>query len=340
MSEIIRLVNVNKTFRASNQEIHALDDISLTINSGEIFGIIGQSGAGKSTLVRLINGLEQASSGSIFFDGVDIRSHKERELRPIRSQIGMIFQQFNLMRSRTVFGNVEFPLIVAKVPKAERQERVWEILEFVGLTQRAYNYPEQLSGGQKQRVGIARALVASPKVLLADEATSALDPQTTQDVLKLLKKVNQELGITIVLITHEMEVLKSIADRVAVLESGKLVEQGEIFDLFVSPQSEATQNLLDTVYHDRPDSEQLEKIFDTRNGRIIMVQIRADNRVGEVLARATEYGVSFDFVFGSINTLKGKEFGSFTIELNGSDEQVARVITEFEGVTEVQELTR
>ena len=228
---MVVLNNVTKEFKVGKKTVTAVNGVDLTINKGEIFAIIGYSGAGKSTLVRLINGLEAITSGSLTVDGFEIAGKRESQLRQVRTNIGMIFQQFNLMNSRTVAGNVEFPLIVAGWDKAKRAERIAELLDFVGLADKAKNYPDQLSGGQKQRVGIARALATSPSLLLADESTSALDPETTAEVLDLLKKVNAELGITVIVITHEMDVVSTIADRVAVMENGRVVESGNVYDV-------------------------------------------------------------------------------------------------------------
>ncbi|HEU4807233.1 MAG TPA: methionine ABC transporter ATP-binding protein, partial [Homoserinimonas sp.] len=241
---VIQLSEVSKTFPPrvrGEAPLVALDKVSLEIEKGDIFGIIGYSGAGKSTLVRLINALERTTSGSIVVAGEELSTLRERELRRIRLGIGMVFQQFNLFTSRTVWGNVEYPLNVAGVPKEQHQKRISELLHFVGLADKAHSYPDQLSGGQKQRVGIARALATSPSILLADEATSALDPETTREVLDLLKRVNEEFGITIVVITHEMEVIRSIAHKVAVMDSGRIIERGDVFDIFANPQADATK---------------------------------------------------------------------------------------------------
>ncbi len=231
---LIRLVSATKTYPPQTKgapPVVALDDVSLQIAAGEVCGVIGYSGAGKSTLLRLINALEIPTTGAVEIDGTDITRLPERQLRSLRSDIGMIFQQFNLFDSRTVAGNIAYPLEVAGRPRNEIRHRVAELLDFVGLAARANAYPEQLSGGQKQRVGIARALATSPRILLADEATSALDPDTTQEVLALLRRVNRELGVTIVLITHEMDVIRVIADRVVVMEGGRVIESGSVFDV-------------------------------------------------------------------------------------------------------------
>src|SRR5690554_3318517 len=252
---IVSLSEVSKSYPPAKRgaaPLVAVDDVSLDIEAGDIFGIIGYSGAGKSTLVRLINALELVTSGTVEVDGRVISGLLERQLHDVRRGIGMIFQQFNLFNSRTVAGNVEYPLQVAGMPAAERKARVTEMLEFVGLADKARNYPDQLSGGQKQRVGIARALATNPKILLADESTSALDPETTQDVLNLLKRVNAELGITVMVITHEMDVVKYLCDRVAVMELGKVVEHGDVYRVFSAPEHPATRRFVGTALRDRP----------------------------------------------------------------------------------------
>lgn len=240
---VVVLSGVNRSFGPTR----ALDDLSLTVQRGEILGIIGRSGAGKSTLIRCLNGLERPDSGRIEIEGRNIVGLSEGELQPIRRKIGMIFQHFNLMSAKTVVDNVALPLKIAGWAKAERRARALELLDLVGLSDKAGSYPSALSGGQKQRVGIARALSARPALLLSDEATSALDPETTRSILTLLKDINRKLGVTVVLITHEMEVVRTIGDRVAVLEAGRIVEQGEVWHVFSDPKRELTQSLLSGV---------------------------------------------------------------------------------------------
>ncbi|MGO4450838.1 methionine ABC transporter ATP-binding protein [Phyllobacterium sp. TAF24] len=238
--DVVRLENVKRHFG----DTPALDGVSLIVRKGEILGIIGRSGAGKSTLIRCLNGLERPESGSIFVEGRQITGLDERELQPLRRRIGMIFQHFNLLSAKTVEENVALPLKIEGRPKAERLNRARELLELVGLSDKAKAYPSSLSGGQKQRVGIARALAARPALLLSDEATSALDPETTRSILALLKDINQKLGLTILLITHEMEVVRSIGDRVAVIDAGKIVEEGPVWSVFADPQTDITKSLL------------------------------------------------------------------------------------------------
>ncbi|QHT56424.1 ATP-binding cassette domain-containing protein [Cellulomonas sp. H30R-01] len=340
MTPIIEFRDVTKVFDGPNGPIRAVDGVDLAVEQGEIFGVIGYSGAGKSTLVRLINGLERVTSGQLVVDGDDVASLSERALERKRRDIGMIFQQFNLFSSRTVAGNVAFPLKVAGWPKADRDRRIAELLDFVGLLDRAHSYPDQLSGGQKQRVGIARALAAQPKILLADESTSALDPQTTQDVLHLLQKVNRELGVTIVVITHELEVVRSIADRVAVLEDGRVAEQGSVFDVFTRPQADVTQRFVSTVVHDRPRGTVLERLQRTHTGRIVTVTMTDSSRLGSVLASAGASGVAFEIVYGGIGTLQDQSFGSLTLALDGPDAAVDALVAQLGAVAPVEEAVR
>ncbi|MEO7024223.1 MAG: methionine ABC transporter ATP-binding protein [Leifsonia sp.] len=336
---LIEFRDVTKSFRSGDATVTALDGISLSIERGEIFGIIGYSGAGKSTLVRLVNALDHVTSGSILLDGVDITQLPEAKLRGVRAGIGMIFQQFNLFRSRTVFGNIAYPLKVAGWPKEKRKARVAELLAFVGLTDKAWVYPDELSGGQKQRVGIARALATNPAILLADESTSALDPETTAEVLRLLKRVNRELGVTIVVITHEMEVVRSIADRVAVLDSGRVIETGSVFDIFSDPQTVTTQRFVGTVLKNTPASGDLERLRGRHAGRIVSARIHDDGRLGAVLSDAVgRHDVRFEIVFGGISALQGRSFGSLTLELVGKDANVDALIAALREVTEVEEV--
>lgn len=241
---MIKLENISKSFAINGKTVEAVKDVSLAIRQGEIFGIIGFSGAGKSTLVRCINLLEKPEKGRVIIDGEDITHYEGKELRHVRQKIGMIFQHFNLMPSRTVFENIELPLKLTKLSASKRSQKIKKLLDLVGLSDKAQSYPSQLSGGQKQRVAIARAIANDPKVLLCDEATSALDPQTTHSILQLLKEVNTRLGITVVVITHQMEVIKEICDRVAVMQKGVVVEEGDIVDVFSAPQAPITKSFI------------------------------------------------------------------------------------------------
>ncbi|GAB0107773.1 methionine ABC transporter ATP-binding protein [Nocardia sp. JMUB6875] len=327
MSEVaaVEFRAVTKVFRTGKQRHTALDGIDLRIEKGEIFGVIGYSGAGKSTLVRLINALEKPTDGTVLISGDPITGVPESRVRQLRRDIGMIFQQFNLFRSRTAAGNIEYPLKVAGWPRARRKARVAELLEFVGLSDKARSYPDQLSGGQKQRVGIARALATSPSLLLADEATSALDPETTGEVLRLLKKINRELGVTIIVITHEMDVIREVADRVAVLAEGRIVELASTFDVFAAPTAAPTRSFVETVLHNRPTAEELDRLGERHAGHLVTVAVDDENGIGPALTAAVAEGVSVEIVFGGVSALQDKTFGSLTLALTGPDDAVRRV---------------
>lgn len=244
---MIRLENISKDFVVDGKTVHAVKDVTIEIDKGQIFGIIGFSGAGKSTLVRCINLLERPTSGKVFLEDTELTALPYKKLREARQKIGMIFQSFNLMPSRTVYENIELPLKHNGYPKDKRKQRIEELLSLVELSDKGNNYPSQLSGGQKQRVAIARALAGEPKVLLCDEATSALDPKTTSQILALLKRLNQELKLTIVIITHQMSVVKDICDRAAVMEQGEVIEQGYVYDLFSNPKTKLTKSFMETA---------------------------------------------------------------------------------------------
>ncbi|WP_423917657.1 methionine ABC transporter ATP-binding protein [Frigoribacterium sp. 2-23] len=338
----ITLTDVVKTYpprERGGAPLTAVDGVSLSIAEGEIFGIIGYSGAGKSTLVRLVNALERTTSGSITLDGREITGLRERDLRGVRAGIGMIFQQFNLFSSKTVWGNVEFPLKAAGVPVAEHQRRISELLHFVGLADKAHVRPDQLSGGQKQRVGIARALATSPRLLLADEATSALDPETTQEVLALLRRVNRELGITIVVITHEMDVIKSIADRVAVMDRGRVVETGPTFEVFANPREDSTKRFVSTVVSGAPAGDELAGLRRRHDGTLVTVRLSeggVDQR--QVFGLLTRHEVSFEIVFGGIDEIRGRTFGTLTLALSGDPASVRAAVAELgDAATEIEE---
>ncbi|MEO2133892.1 methionine ABC transporter ATP-binding protein [Microbacterium sp.] len=328
---LIRLVSATKTYPPQTKgapPVVALDDVSLQIAAGEVCGVIGYSGAGKSTLLRLINALEIPTTGAVEIDGTDITRLPERQLRRLRSDIGMIFQQFNLFDSRTVAGNIAYPLEVAGRPRNEIRHRVAELLDFVGLAARANAYPEQLSGGQKQRVGIARALATSPRILLADEATSALDPDTTQEVLALLRRVNRELGVTIVLITHEMDVIRVIADRVVVMEGGRVIESGSVFDVLSAPQHPATARFVASVIDEVPRGADLAALRARHDGRIVTLDVREGegSAQAEVFATLAAHGVRFEVVHGGINDIHGRVFGHLTLALTGEADAVERAL--------------
>ena len=335
----IEFRNVSKVFKTKDREVTAVDDVTLTVEPGEILGVIGYSGAGKSTLVRLINGLDMPTSGELLLDGTDIVGMPERKLREIRRNVGMIFQQFNLFSSRTAAGNIEYPLKLAGVDKKERERRVAELLDFVGLGERGENYPEQLSGGQKQRVGIARALATNPSLLLADEATSALDPETTQEVLSVLRRVNEELGITIVVITHEMDVIRAIADKVAVMEDGKVVEYGSVYDVFANPQTAVAQRFAATSLRNRPDEVETRELL-AKPGRLFTVDLTEDSGFFGAAEQARERGVAVEPVHAGIATLQERSFGKMTVRLNGDNNVIDEFLATLQRNTEIEEITR
>ena len=333
----ITLRDVTKHYPATTrggEPVVAVDNVSLEIERGDVFGIIGYSGAGKSTLVRLINALEPVSSGAIEIDGTDITRLSPARQREARTGIGMIFQRFNLLSSRSVRRNVEYPLEVAGWSKDRRRARALELLEFVGLAGRADAYPEQLSGGQQQRVGIARALAAEPAILLADEATSALDPETTDEVLDLLARVNRELGVTIVVITHEMDVIARIATKVAVMDRGQVVEQGETYSVFTNPQTATARRFVRTVVRNLPSGDELAELRSQHEGRFFTISFTEEGvseaRVFGALARA---GVDFNLVYGGVDTIQGRVYGLLTIAVRGDAAAVdAAIATIGEGV--------
>jgi D-methionine transport system ATP-binding protein len=324
---IISFENVTKTFRSKGQIVKAVDDVSLDIRQGEIFGFIGYSGAGKSTLVRLINALERADLGRIEVDGREVTALKERALCALRADIGMVFQQFNLFGAVNVAKNVAYPLKLAGKSRAVRQARAKELLEFVGLADKARAYPAQLSGGQKQRVGIARALAGEPRILLADEATSALDPETTREVLDLLVEVNRKLGLTIVIITHSMMVVRHACDRVAVMEGGRVVEQGSTYDLFADPTQPVTRRFVQTALHDRPSPDTVSRLRRAHPGRLVLATLRDDGAQSFALSQATAgTAIEASIVYGSIIEVERKPFGSVTLALEGPLDQTDVVL--------------
>ena len=335
----IEFRNITKVFQQKKAKVKALDDVSLTVDSGEIIGIIGYSGAGKSTLVRMINGLDTPTSGELLLDGQNIVGMSEKKLRGIRRNIGMIFQQFNLMNSRTAAGNIEYPLQLQGIGKRERQQRVQELLDFVGLGDKGKSYPEQLSGGQKQRVGIARALATSPSLLLADEATSALDPTTTQEVLDLLRRVNKELGITIVVITHEMEVVRSIADKVAVMENGHVVEQGSVYQVFSNPQTAVAAKFVATSLRNEPDVVETDDLL-AHEGRLFTINLTEESGFFGAAAKLKDAGVSIAVVHGGITTLQQHSFGKLTVRLSGNDAAIEEFYRALSATTQIEEIER
>ncbi|MDO5681631.1 MAG: methionine ABC transporter ATP-binding protein [Propionibacteriaceae bacterium] len=326
---IITFDGVHKTFGEGPEAVHAVSDVSFEIPAGEIFGVIGFSGAGKSTVVRLINGLERSTAGRIIVDGFEISSMSESQLRKVRPDIGMIFQQFNLFSSKTIAENVAYPLRLAKWDGVRRRARVAELLEFVGLRDKAKAYPAQLSGGQKQRVGIARALATGPKILLADESTSALDPQTTYEVLELLRRVNEELGLTIVLITHEMDVVRHLCQRVAIMEAGRVAEVGSVYDIFAAPKQEVTRRFVQTALRDRPTPDALTRLAHAHPGRLVTVPVVDDPEVAGVRNSAfARHGVQAQVVYGGIIEISERPYGSLTYALTGTDAAIDAALAE------------
>ncbi|MCK8609071.1 methionine ABC transporter ATP-binding protein [Agromyces sp. C10] len=327
---LVTLEHVTKSYPAADRRaepVTAVDDVSLEIEAGDVFGIIGYSGAGKSTLVRLVNALEPATSGSIRIDGREITGLAERELRGIRLGIGMIFQQFNLFDAKTVRGNVAYPLKVAGWRAADIRARVDELLDFVGLADKAGAHPDQLSGGQKQRVGIARALATRPRLLLADEATSALDPETTHEVLTLLKRVNEEQGVTIIVITHEMDVIQTIATKVAVMDRGRVIEHGDVFDVFSGPRHPSSQRFVGTVIKGVPSPAELAVLRERHEGRIVTFSFRdGDASQAQVFIDLAAAGLEFELVYGGINDIRGRAFGHLTLAIRGADAAIDRAL--------------
>ena len=309
MNAVLKLVNVCKTFYSDGKEFDAVKNVSLEIQKGEIFGIIGLSGAGKSTLIRCMNRLETPTSGDILIDGESVLTMKGRQLRQLRKKVTMIFQQFNLLMQSTVAKNVRYPLELARMPRAKADARVKELLEIVGLADKADAYPAQLSGGQKQRVAIARALASDPEVLLCDEATSALDPMTTQSILSLLQDINRRLGITIVIITHEMAVIRQICTHVAILDGGQVAEEGSVDDVFTHTRSEAGRRLFGFV-SDYSAPPEIDAPVDML--RIVFDGMKINEPVISEFSQKT--GIAMNILHADINLLNGKRYGQMTIE--------------------------
>lgn len=331
MEPIIRVENISRTFQAGNGQVEAVKNISFAIEKGEIFGIIGLSGAGKSTLVRCLNLLERPNEGSIFIDGKDMMNLSQAELRRERQDIGMIFQHFNLLMQRNVIDNICFPLEIAGVSRGEARKRAEELLEIVGLSEKAKAYPAQLSGGQKQRVAIARVLANNPKILLCDEATSALDPQTTKSILKLIKEINRDYGITVIVITHEMAVIQEICSRVAVLDHGSMVEEGTVEELFRAPKTEEAKKLI---------LNEFRHIKEMRSERMIRVTFGGSSAFEPFIGNAVlEYKTPLNILYANTKTINGNAEGEMILQLPESQEIADRMIEYFKennlGVEEV-----
>lgn len=331
---MIELTRIVKTFQAGAKQVDAVKDVTLTINDGEIFGIIGFSGAGKSTLVRCINLLGKPTSGSVKIDGTDLMTLSPKDLRTERKKIGMIFQHFNLMPSRTVFGNVAFPLKGSGLTKQEIKDKVRKLLSMVDLSDKENAYPSELSGGQKQRVAIARALANDPKILLSDEATSALDPQTTGSILRLLKKLNKDLGITVVVITHEMEVIKEICNRVAVMEDGAVVESGDVFDVFADPKHPLTKNFIKTTSNLAKIDQMVEDNVPgvtPRQGEVLAKLSYRQKDVAEPLisTAAKQFDLSINIVLADVEIIGGAPIGGTVVILHGESDLIDDAIKYF-----------
>ena len=326
---MIKLNNITKIFTLSDKKLTALDNVSLHVPKGQICGVIGASGAGKSTLIRCVNLLERPTHGAVLIDDVDLTQLSEAELVKTRRQIGMIFQHFNLLTSRTVFENVALPLELENKSKAEIQEKTAALLALVGLSDKRNVYPANLSGGQKQRVAIARALASDPKVLLCDEATSALDPATTQSILKLLKEINRTLGITILLITHEMEVVKRICDQVAVIDKGRLIEQGTVSEIFSNPKTELAQEFISSTFHITLPEEYLENLSDTpkhaKSYPIIKFEFTGRSVDAPLLSQASKkFGVELSILTSQIDYAGGVKFGFTIAEVEGDEDAITQ----------------
>jgi len=346
---LITLDNIEKIYESDNGTVHALKGINLTVSQGEIFGIIGTSGAGKSTLIRCINMLECPTKGSVTVDGQELTTLSEKELREQRKKIGMIFQHFNLLSSRTVYQNIAFPLELAKRSKEEIHTEVMHLLTLVGLADKKDQYPAQLSGGQKQRVGIARALANHPKVLLCDEATSALDPQTTKSILELLKNINREFNLTIVLITHEMQVIKEICNQVAVIENGYIIEQGKVLDVFTQPKENTTKEFISSIIsHNLPEFfADLSLSATSTPGSNLMLRLSfignsaEDPVISSIIRR---FDIDASILHGNIDHIQSTPFGTLIVELSGEqsslDETLRYLQTRDLGIEVIGYVTR
>lgn len=318
---MIEIKNVDKVFKGKDNTVEALKNVSIHVNKGDIFGVIGYSGAGKSTLIRLVNLLEKPTSGEVIVNGKNILKLGSKELRSSRKDIGMVFQHFNLLNSKTIYENIAIPLILNNTPREEIKRRVYDLLEFVGLSDKASTYPSKLSGGQKQRIGIARALATNPSILLCDEATSALDPKTTESILALLKRIHKEFGITILIITHEMNVIRDICNKVAVMEKGRVIEQGDVLEVFGNPKMQTTRNFVQTVINDKlPDSV----IRDIKSEGDYHVIARL-KFIGENAKRALisevikKFNVEVNILFAVVTELQETTLGNLIVGIKGDN---------------------
>ena len=318
---MIRLENVSVVFKQKHGDVTAVDKVSLHIKKGDIFGIVGGSGAGKSTLVRTINALQKATSGKVIVEGEEVGSLSPNEIRKLRQKIGMIFQHFNLISRKTVGQNIEFALKVQKYPKDKRRARTKELLELVGLEDKQDVYPASLSGGQKQRVGIARALAVEPKILLCDEATSALDVQTTGEIVDILKEINRKLGITIVFITHQIEMAKRLFTQIAVMSDGKIIEENEAYEIFASPREAITKNLV------KSQIEIPEEIIHSARGKVLKLTYKGEKSVEPIIAYTNKkFDVVLNILHGHIEYIQGKPIGTLVVSLDGEREAIKEAL--------------
>ncbi|WP_258088760.1 methionine ABC transporter ATP-binding protein [Weissella fangxianensis] len=342
---VISLKNINVTFKQKKREIVAVQDETIDVEKGDIYGIVGYSGAGKSTLVRTINLLQRPTSGSVLVNGTDMLQLSPKELRDQRKKIGMIFQHFNLMSELTIFGNVAQPLKHSNLSKADKKAKVNKLLSLVGLADRAENFPSQLSGGQKQRVAIARALANDPEILISDEATSALDPRTTNQILALLKKLNQELGLTIVLITHEMQAIKEIANKVAVMEEGKIIERGSLLEIFTNPQQQLTKDFINTATNLDEAIVRVNELLETQplatDEELVKISyVGADTAQPLLSTIFADFGVTTNILYSNMEILTQTPVGIAVAIFKGTDSQRATAKASFTdhgvSITELQ----
>lgn len=324
---MIRLENISKRFHSKGGTVDALKNVSIHVEQGDIYGIIGFSGAGKSTLIRMVNLLEKPDSGSVIVNGQDLGKLSKKELRKVRRKIGMVFQQFNLLESKTVYDNVAIPLILEGTPKEQIQKKVQQVLQFVELEDKTNTHIGKLSGGQKQRVGIARALATDPSILLCDEATSALDPKTTESILKLLKKINREMGVTILLITHQMQVIQMVCNKVAVMEDGGVIEQGTVLEVFGKPQSTVTQEFVRTVINDQiPESIKELASTETRHNRIERLKFIGSAVKKPIIASICKAdGIEVNILCATVQEMQDSVMCVYILQLIGEEEKILQV---------------
>ena len=328
---MIKFENVSKQYERNGITTQALQNINLTIQKGDIYGIIGYSGAGKSTLVRLINFLEKPTQGDVIIQNQSLNQLSNPQLRQVRRKIGMIFQHFNLLESKTVYENIAIPLVLIKKDKQAIKQKVYELLEFVGLSDKAHSYPKELSGGQKQRIGIARALANDPDILLCDEATSALDPQTTQSILELIKKINDQYKITVVLITHEMHVIEQVCHKVAVMEKGKIIEHGNVLDVFGHPKHKTTQNFVSSVINDQIPAGVVENLLeiegDKNNIKLFKLEFLGRSASEPVMnSLILQQKVIVNILFAHMSEIEKTVLGSMFVQLKGSDSNIEQSV--------------